>query len=72
MQVAIHNRSILEVPVQHTGVSSVKIYGDGGELVAVVLQHGGAIVVTTADDPKFESFCAQYGIRTKRAETIEV
>lgn len=72
MQVAVHNRSILEVPAQYKDVASVKVFNDNGQLLVLAMRHAGATVVVTADDPKFESFCAQYGISTKRAETVEV
>ena len=70
MQVDIHRNSVLEVPARFEDVASVKIYDNRGNLLVIALTHGGAQVVVTADDPQFESFCAQYGIRATKAETI--
>lgn len=72
MQADVHKNSILEVPAHFVGVSSVKIYNDQGQLVAIALQHGAAVVFTSADDPQFESFCAQYGINAERAEEVQI
>ena len=71
MQVEVHKNSVLEIPVKFEGVASTKVRDDQGNLVVLALVHGGALVVMTADDPQFESFCAQYGIEAKQAEIIE-
>ena len=44
------------------GVSCVRIHGESGALIAVAMEHGGAVAVYTADDAGFEAICRQYNI----------
>ena len=72
MKVDVHKGSVLSMPAHSEGVSCVKVFNDSNALVAIVIEHGGAIVTVTADDADFVSFCAQYGIKTEKAGCITV
>ena len=72
MRVDVHQQSIFEAPARFNGPASTKVYDDRGNLVVIVMQHGSAVVVMTADDPEFAAFCRQYGITVEQAEEISV
>lgn len=72
MQVDVSKNSVLEMPAHFNDVSAVKLYDDEGNLFVVVMRHGAANIVVTADQPDFVSFCKQYGINATKAETIIV
>ena len=72
MQVDVSTNSVLEMPAHFDDVSAVKVYDNNGNLIVIVMRHGAANVVVTADQPDFVSFCKQYGIRAALAETIVV
>ena len=63
---------VFAVPARYDDVSMLKVYGDQGGLVCVILDVGGGVLVHTADEPDFASFCEQYGIKAERAREIKV
>lgn len=70
MRVDVHTDSILRVPASFDGASTVKIWDQAGNIIALAIEHGGAIVVMKADDPDFVSFCDQYNIQATAAEKV--
>ena len=72
MLIELHKSSIWQVPSLFNDVSYIKIKNDTGNLIALAVEHGGVVVVSTASDPDFVQFCAQYGISAKSAEKINL
>ncbi|MFA5525247.1 MAG: hypothetical protein WC992_00285 [Acholeplasmataceae bacterium] len=58
-------------PIKFAGVSATKIRGNAGAVVAVAFElPDGGIAVLSADDPRFEGYCKQYGISTTPLDLV--
>ena len=73
MKIKATQGSVLTRPAILEGISMTQVFNNANQLVLVAVEvDQEGVYVKTADDPDFQAFCAQYGIRAERAAELKL